>query len=554
MTKRILEGEAASPLRARIVAGAVCLAFGAVGIQGGVVALSGDVSEAGFDKRVAREAPQLKRADILDRHGERLATSSTVYSLYADPSAIWDGAEIAGELKVVFPDLDEPLLAERLSNPERKFVWVKRGLSAEERASVFELGLEGLGFREESWRYYPKGSLASHVLGFTDVDGNGLSGIEYSLDKRLSTSMEPVRLTIDSSIQYSLEAELNEAAVRTGAKGGAGVVMDARTGEVLGMASWPAFDPNRPQDATADARFDRAAGGVYELGSVFKPLTISAALDFGELTLREYFDVRRPVQIGSNSIHDDHPVPGGQAVSATSIISHSSNIGTVQIGLRLGAERQQRFLESLGLLVPSPIEVAGSATPLLPDRWSELTRATVSFGHGIAVSPISFASAFSAFANGGDYIPPTVLMEHDPLAEDRTPRRVMSSPTAQVVVEMMRVAVVEGTGKSADVPGYRVAGKTGTAEKLGPGGYDSSRNMTSFSAVFPADDPKYAILIVLDEPTDSNGRAVSAAFSAAPAVGRVIERIAPILDVMPYFEDLRPSGPAVRPVSDRRSL
>ena len=320
------------------------------------------------------------------------------------------------------------------------------------------------------------------------------------------------------------------------------------------MASWPAFDPNRPQDATAEARFDRATGGVYELGSVFKPLTVAAAIDFGELTLREYFDVRRPIQIGRFTIRDDHPLPNGSRATPANIVAHSSNIGTVQIGLRIGAERQQRFLDDLGLLQASPVEMAGSASPLVPDQWSELTTATVSFGHGLAVSPIAFASAFSVFANGGDYIPPTILMEQDPLAEPRTPERVMSSPTAQVVVEMMRGAVTEGTGKTADIAGYRVAGKTGTAEKPGPDGYDDDRNMTSFSAVFPADDPKYAILIVLDEPTDANGRAVSAAFSAAPAVGRVIERIAPILDVMPYFEDLKPIRTNVRSVSDRRSL
>lgn len=550
----ILESEKASPFRARIVAGALMLGFGAVGVQGGVVALTGDGVDRQFAKRTKQEAPQLKRADVLDRNGERLATSISVYSLYADPTAIWDVSEVAGELVAVFPELDFETLQNRLSNLDRRFVWIKRSLTPEERNMVFNLGLEGLGFREESRRYYPKGSLASHVLGFTDVDGNGLSGLEYTLEDRLSTSMEPVQLTIDAGVQYSLEAELNAAAVQSGAKGGAGVVLDAQTGEVLGMASWPAFDPNRPQDATAEARFDRATGGVYELGSVFKPLTVAAAIDFGELTLREYFDVRRPIQIGRFTIRDDHPLPNGSRATPANIVAHSSNIGTVQIGLRIGAERQQRFLDDLGLLQASPVEMAGSASPLVPDQWSELTTATVSFGHGLAVSPIAFASAFSVFANGGDYIPPTILMEQDPLAEPRTPERVMSSPTAQVVVEMMRGAVTEGTGKTADIAGYRVAGKTGTAEKPGPDGYDDDRNMTSFSAVFPADDPKYAILIVLDEPTDANGRAVSAAFSAAPAVGRVIERIAPILDVMPYFEDLKPIRTNVRSVSDRRSL
>ena len=273
----ILESEKASPFRARIVAGALMLGFGAVGVQGGVVALTGDGVDRQFAKRTKQEAPQLKRADVLDRNGERLATSISVYSLYADPTAIWDVSEVAGELVAVFPELDFETLQNRLSNLDRRFVWIKRSLTPEERNMVFNLGLEGLGFREESRRYYPKGSLASHVLGFTDVDGNGLSGLEYTLEDRLSTSMEPVQLTIDAGVQYSLEAELNAAAVQSGAKGGAGVVLDAQTGEVLGMASWPAFDPNRPQDATAEARFDRATGGVYELGSVFLRASSSAS-------------------------------------------------------------------------------------------------------------------------------------------------------------------------------------------------------------------------------------------------------------------------------------
>ena len=219
----ILESEKASPFRARIVAGALMLGFGAVGVQGGVVALTGDGVDRQFAKRTKQEAPQLKRADVLDRNGERLATSISVYSLYADPTAIWDVSEVAGELVAVFPELDFETLQNRLSNLDRRFVWIKRSLTPEERNMVFNLGLEGLGFREESRRYYPKGSLASHVLGFTDVDGNGLSGLEYTLEDRLSTSMEPVQLTIDAGVQYSLEAELNAAAVQSGAKGGAGV-------------------------------------------------------------------------------------------------------------------------------------------------------------------------------------------------------------------------------------------------------------------------------------------------------------------------------------------
>ncbi|MAP94708.1 MAG: transposase [Ponticaulis sp.] len=551
---QLLESEAASPLRAKVVAVSLCLAFGAVGIQGGLIALAGDAKEYSLFDTTVSEAPQLRRADILDRNGERLATSISVYSLFADPSAVWDATELAGELVAIFPELDYDALESRLADRDRRFIWIKRGLTPEERKAVFDLGLAGIDFREEARRYYPKGSLATHVLGFTDVDGKGLSGVEHALQTRLSESLEPIQLTLDASVQYSLEAELSAAAVETNAIGGAGVVMDARTGEVLGMASWPTFDPNRPQDSTENERLNRATGAVYELGSVFKPLTMAAGIDLGEVQLREAFDVRNPIRIGSHAIHDDHPVPNGWAATPTAILSNSSNIGTAQIGLRIGKDRQVRFLTSAGLFDSAPLRVSGSASPLIPDYWNDLTTATVSFGHGIAVSPAAFTAAFSSLANEGDYLAPTIVKEADPLDDPRVPERIMSSPTAQVVVEMMRVAVTDGTGKNADVVGYRVAGKTGTAEKPGPNGYDPNRNMSSFAAVFPADDPKYTVLIVLDEPEDDNGRALSAAFSAAPAVGRVIERIAPILDVVPYFEDLRPTGPQARTVSDRRSL
>ncbi len=553
MTRRLLEAEQHSPLRARIVAGGLLAAFCAVGAKGAFVTFGG---EAVVPAQIAnvQDVRQKKRADILDRNGERLATSIPVYSLYADPSAVWDAKELAHKLVSVLPDLDVATLERRLADPNRKFVWLKRELTPLQRKAVFELGLEGIGFQEEARRFYPQQSLGSHVIGFTDIDGKGLAGIEYTLDERLSSSMEPVRLTIDLSVQYSLEAELASAAASSNAKGGAGIVIDSRTGEVLAMASWPTFDPNRRQDFSANEFKDRASGGVYELGSVFKPLTLAAGLDYDLFSLRETFDVSRPLTVGVEKIHDDHPVPNGHAITPTSIIAHSSNIGTVQIGLRLGEERQRRFLETLGLTDRAPIELASSEKPLLPADWSPITRATVSFGHGLSVSPVAFASAFSSFANNDTYLPPTLLLDTDPLADVRESRRVMSTPTAKVMVQMMRNAVTDGTGRKADIPGYRVAGKTGTAEKVINGVYDKSKNITSFAAVFPADDPKYTVLIVLDDPTSKTGHSQSAAFNSAPAVGRVVERIAPILDVMPYFEDIDTYGPKVRTVSDRRSL
>lgn len=554
MTRRLLEEEIHSPFRARLVAGALCVGFCALAARGSMIAV-GDLGEVPATVHTASEdAAQEMRADILDRNGERLATSVPVYSLYGDPREVWDAGQIADELVTVLPDLDRNTIERRLSDTNRKFVWLKRELTPNQRQAVFDLGLEGIHFQEEARRFYPQKTLGAHVVGFTDIDGRGLSGIEYSLNDRLASSMEPIRLTIDLSVQYSLEAELSSMAIKSNAKGGAGIVIDGRTGEVLAMASWPTFDPNRRQDFGPNEFLDRSSGAVYELGSVFKPLTMAAGLDYGVLTPRETFNVSSPITIGADTIHDDHPLPGASRATPSSIIAHSSNIGTVQIGQRLGGDRHRRFLETLGLMERAPIELAASEAPLLPEHWSPITEATVSFGHGMSVSPIAFAAAFASFANNGTYTPPTLLLEQDPLADVREPRRVMATPTSHVVVEMMRAAVTEGTGRKADIPGYRVAGKTGTAEKAINGEYVDDKNVTSFAAVFPADDPKYAVLIVLDEPTGASGRAESAAFNAAPAVGRVIERIAPILDVMPYFEDIEPVGLEIRTVSGRRSL
>lgn len=551
---KVLESEVASPMRSRIVAGALCACFGVVGVKGGMLAAFGDQGDPLRAEQTSEETRQPFRADILDRNGARLATSVQVISLAADPSAIWDGADHARQLSTVLTDLNVEFMAERLSDSDRKFVWIDRDLSPEDRQAVFNLGLEGLQFVEESRRFYPKRTLAGHVVGFTSIDGEGLAGIEFHQDHRLEGRNEPIRLTIDSSIQYSLEAELDAAAVRHNAIGGAGIVLEASSGEVLGMASWPAIDPNEVSKTTSNERLNRASTAVYELGSVFKPLTVAAGIDLGHLTLNETFDVRGSMQVGTFKIQDDHPVPGGHRASLTAIMAHSSNIGTARIGLRLSPDEHSRFLADLGLEDRSPVELGGSGRPLLPERWGDVTQATVSYGHGIAVSPVAFASAFAALANEGDYLAPTLLLNEDPLGPVREPRRVMSSPTAQVVTQMMRAAVTDGTGRTADIPGYRVAGKTGTAEKPIAGGYADDRNVTSFAAMFPANDPQYVVLIVLDEPKAPDGRALSAAFTAAPAAGRVIERIAPILDVMPYFEDLDPVGPEVRAVSDRRSL
>lgn len=533
-------------MRTRLVSICLLLVFGVIAIKGLTVALNGPVAVSAIASNF-EETP--RRADIVDRNGDLLATSVTVYSVFADPRAIGDAGLIASELATVLPDLDVERITARLSNNERAFAWIERGITPRQRQAVFALGLEGIGFREETRRAYPRGTLAGHVLGFAGADGQGLGGIEYALDDRLTGDQTPLALSIDANVQFSLEAELSAAIGEYDAEAGAGIVMAAQSGEVLGMASWPPLDPHKATDLGADdpALLDRASGAVYELGSIFKPLTVAGALDAGAIRPSDKFDVREPITIRGRQINDDHPIIGRP--TAFEIIADSSNIGTVKIAWQLGTRRQQEFFSSLGLFSRSTIELTGSARPLLPESFDDLYSATASYGHGIAVSPIAFASAFASLANAGETVSPTLLLEPE---RKRSPKRVMAAPTANLVVRMLRQAVVDGTGERAEVGGYRVAGKTGTAEKPIPGGYSEDENICSFAAIFPADSPEYVVLIVLDSPKAGTDRGRTAAWNAAPTAGRVIERIAPILGVEPRFDEPARSSPRVRSVSDRR--
>ncbi|ABI76637.1 putative penicillin-binding protein 2 [Hyphomonas neptunium ATCC 15444] len=542
----------ASRDRTRLVGLAIGLLFVLMAGRGGFLALSDAPSNAA----VYPVAASLEtRADIVDRHGELLATSVVSWSLWANPSLIWDGADAARQLAGVLPDLSEADLGARLSDPDRKFVWVKRGLTPRQREHVVALGLEGLDFREEARRAYPRGVLAGQVLGFTNVDGKGIAGIELAHDEALQGGGDPVRLTLDIGAQAALEAELATAAMDYDMKGGAAILMDTRSGEIRGMASWPPFDPNRASDTPADdpARTNRAISAVYELGSIFKPFTIAAALEVGAITPEDRFQVGQPLLIQGRRISDTHWF--ARDANVWKILSESSNIGTVQVNYALGTQRQQQFLERAGLTRRAPIDLPGSAAPLMPERFDEVTAATVSYGHGISVTPLAFLLAFSAFGNDGLMIAP-VLVEAGADAGDiaaPAPVRLFSEETTHLVTQMMRDTVLQGTARRADVAGYRVAGKTGTAEKPIAGGYAKDRNVSSFAAVFPADSPQYALIVTLDEPKAIEDGTMTAAVNAAPVAGRIIERVAPLLEVDPRFEDLRPATAPPQALSQNRS-
>ncbi len=531
-------------MRAKLVGLGLAALFAIIAMRGGALSVGGEDARLA-NGGVFQDSPP--RAEIVDRNGELLATSVAAYSLFADPRAVWDPVSTTDALARLFPDLDRDLIHARLADRERAFVWIKRGLTPRQRQAVFDMGLEGLGFRLESRRAYPRGALAGHVLGYANVDGKGLAGVEFAMDDRLRGGGAPLRLTIDTGAQFALEAELSAAAGRYDVEGAAGVVLEAQTGAVRALASWPPVDPNIWTGADDHARLDRAVGAVYELGSVFKPFTIANGFDAGVVTPGERFDLTAPVVVAGKAFEDHHRVTSSESLA--NIVADSSNKGAVLVGLRVGVRRQQEFLQALGLLDRAPVELAASAAPLLPREWTELTLATASFGHGLSVTPIAFASAFSAFANDGEVTPPTLIERS--IGDRSSARRVMSAPTAATVTALLRETVRRGTGEQADVAGYRVAGKTGTAEKPVGGAYDADRNVTSFSAIFPADDPKYVVLIVLDEPKPVDGGGSTAAFNAAPTAGRVIERIAPLLGIAPDFDT---EDPALRTAADRRAL
>ncbi|WP_018997750.1 peptidoglycan D,D-transpeptidase FtsI family protein [Hirschia maritima] len=543
-------GDRWASIRAVSVAGVVALMFAVVTWRATTIALGGTHETSVASKTVQIAA---KRADIVDRNDELLATSLTIDSLAAAPQEIWDAREVADGLATVFPDLNVERLVARLQDPDRKFVWIRRKVSPRQRQAVYDLGLEGLRFEKEVQRIYTGGSLAGHLIGYTNVDSKGISGLELAHQERLAAGAAPLKLTIDTGVQFALEDELNFAAEAFNIKGGSGIVLDVKTGAVRAVASWPTFDPNRAGDAVDDQRLNRAINGVFELGSVFKPLTVAAALDAGVLRPTEKFNVARNLQFGSITIKDRHPI--SSVATVTDILAHSSNVGTVKISQLLDLRQQKEFLDSLGLLSRPQIVFPGAAAPILPPEWNELSGATISYGHGLAVSPLALAAAFTAIANDGEMVRPRFI---EPEPEDEIDlTRVISAPTARVIAEMMRTTVVEGTGTRADVYGYEIAGKTGTAEKPGPDGYDYDRNICSFVSFFPASRPEYVVLIVLDEPEAREGEGKTAAMNAAPLTGRLIARIAPMLGVDPVLEKRRSTSQkasGVRTVSDERAL
>lgn len=500
---------------------AVLLLLAARAVQ---LAFSGDP----LDTARAAQAATLPRADIVDRNGVLLATTVRAYTLTAAPRDVRDPEATADAMRGVFPELDRATLVRRLTDDARQLVFLRRALTAEERARVATLELSGIGFQTEHHRDYPQGTLAAHALGFTDVDLNPLAGVERGLDAEIRQAAREgraVRLSLDVRIQYALETELDAAARAAGASGAAAILLDGRSGETLALASWPAFDPNAAGRAPDNARRDRAAFDVHELGSTMKPFTIAMALQEGLARPAELFDLSHPLQFDGAAITDHEPITG--LATLRDILARSSNIGAARLALRVGATRQRGYLERLGLTRGAGLELGLNQAPIAPAARGQRDVAGIGIGYGLAATPVSLAAAYTVFANDGARVTPTLLLRGEGAVTERAP--VFEPEVAQQVLVYMRAVVTLGTGRAADVPGLAVAGKTGTAQKLDDGaggeGYDESRNFSSFAGVFPANDPRYVIVVALDDTAEGDAGGVV----AAPVVARTLRRVAPML-------------------------
>lgn len=533
----------------RLLLVALCfiVAFGAVGTRMAALATS-----APTEPRIVNQGPTIlnTRADITDRHGRILATNFATNALYAHPHDIIYPRDAADGLADIFPEMDADDLYRRFTSGSR-FLWLRRYISPEQEQLVHDLGEPGLLFGPRDMRLYPNGSIAAHILGgasFGEEAVNaaeviGVAGVEARFDEELRdpSRVDPLMLSLDLTVQAAVEEVLAGGMSLMNARGAAAVLMDVHTGEIISMASLPDFDPNaRPRpllegDQADSPLFNRAVQGVYELGSVFKTFTIAQALELNLYNPYDMIDTTGPLRMAGFAIRDFSNY--GPEQSVADVLIHSSNIGTARMARVIGGERQRSFLEQLGLLAPTQVEMveAPSGRPLLPPRWGELSTMTVSYGHGVSTSPLHLASAYSTIVNGGTLIEPTLVRREDP----QSGPRVISEATSALVNAMLRQVVTEGTASFGEVDGYFVGGKTGTADMPRPqGGYYEDRNLNTFASAFPMTDPQYVLIVTLQEAAELSGPEPrrTAGWTAVPVAAEIIRRTAPLLGLRPDVE------------------
>lgn len=558
-----IQSRARRQARARLVLMSVVFlaAFGLVGVRMGMLAAS-QPSEP--RAQIGHGAIISQRADITDRSGRVLATNLTTHALYAQPPMMIDPERAARELVRIMPELDHDRLLEDFTG-KRKFLWIRKMISPEQMQEVHDIGEPGLLFGPREMRLYPNGNLASHILGgagfgqegVSSAEVIGVAGVEKAFDGWLrdpANDGAPLTLSIDLTAQHAMEEVLGRGMRLMKAKGATAVLMEVQTGEILAMASLPDFDPNdRPKpllegDASDSPLFNRAVQGQYELGSTFKIFPVAQAMDLGLVNPNTMISTKTPMRIGKFNIHDFHSY--GAQLSVADIIVKSSNVGTVRIAQMIGPDRQRDFLQKLGFFEPTTLEMVEAPTgrPLVPrqKQWPAVTAATVSFGHGLAASPVHLAAAYATIANDGRRVRPTLV--HNRARRDPG-EQVLSPDAARRALALLRQVVARGTGRGAEVEGYSLAGKTGTADKPRPGGgYYTDKVVSTFAMIFPADKPRYVMVVTLDEPQSNTGTSVSrtAGRTAVPVAAELVRRLAPILGLAPDVENPLPhiAGPA----------
>jgi cell division protein FtsI (penicillin-binding protein 3) len=539
----------AAKARARV--GLVIMAFVVISaVIAGRLMIFGLVGDNhGGRRTAAQDAIATARPDIVDRNGEVLATDVKAPSLFAEPRRIIDKDEAIELLTATLPDLDTGEVRDRLSG-KKGFVWLKREITPLQQQEIHRLGIPGIGFLRENKRVYPSGAEVAHLIGLVNIDNQGIAGMEKWLDSNGLADLHragfatdrlqrPIELSVDLRVEHALRDELLKAKEKFHAKAASGLVSNVKTGEIVAMVSVPDFDPNNPREAHDPDRINRLTTGVYEMGSTFKAFTLAMALDSGKSDLNSLWDARGPLHYGKFAIHDDEPK--GRFINMKEVFTFSSNVGAARIALSQGVEAHKAFLRKLGQLDRLRTELPESASPIVPKRWAELNTVTIAFGHGVAVAPLQAVMGIDALVNGGYLIPPTFMKRSEQEAMALA-KRVIKPETSEKMRFLMRLNAEIGTAKRADVKGYYIGGKTGTAEKVVNGRYAKKRVLTAFTAILPADNPRYQLLIMLDEPQSLKETYgfITSGWNAVPTGGKVIERIAPLLGIEPRL-DLPPA-------------
>ena len=531
--------------RIRWVIVVLLLIFAAV--AGRLVQLGMVVQDNSIEGR-ARDAITATRPAILDRNGLELAVDIRVPSLFADPHLIIDPAEAANAVHSVLPDLNVDWLKERMTG-DKGFAWIKRELTPAIEDKIMQLGIPGLNFVTESKRFYPGGNEASHILGAVNIDNQGIAGIEKAMDNddvallqqvglARGNDLAPVNLSIDLRVQHVMRDVLVDAISRYQADDASGIMMDIKTGEVLALVSLPDYDPNNPVTALQKDSFNRITAGIYELGSTMKSVTIAGALDSGKVKITDRFDARFGVRFGRFTITDFHGK--NRILTLPEVYKFSSNVGAIHVMQQWGKENFRAFLHKMGFDEPEPLQLPEKRTPVVAKTFSDIVAATAAFGHGLSVSPVAMLRAMAAFANDGQMVMPTLYKTSLEDAQ-KTYQQVVSEKTSMEMRYIMRLNALEGSGSRMNklAQGYRAGGKTGTAEKVINGRYDSGKVLSLFASVFPIDKPRFAMMILVDNPHTEPGQGGhTAGWNAGEATGRIIQRVAPMLGISPNFDPM----------------